>query len=110
MKLFNCKITKWYYYLVFYYNPNNKNENLSKKVINKCKLNDISFFFYVPIDKKFYNKQKNKLIVMQKLPMNKIADLETNIIDMDKKLLPKGYSKYTQNTGFVNYFRLKALM
>ena len=84
MKLFNCKITKWYYYLVFYYNPNNKNENLSKKVINKCKLNDISFFFYDPIDKKFYNKQKNKLIVMQKLPMNKIADLETNIIDMDK--------------------------
>jgi len=84
MKLFNCKITKWYYYLVFYYNPNNKSENINKTNINKCKLNDISFFFYDPIDKKFYNKQKNKLIVMQKLSMNKIADLETNIIDMDK--------------------------
>ena len=84
MKLFNYKITNWYYYLVFYYNPNNKNENINKANINKCKLNDISFFFYDPIEKQFYHKQKNRMTIMKSLTIDNVADLETNILDMDK--------------------------
>ena len=36
MKLFNSKITLWYYFLVFYYNSKNKNENIDKKNIENC--------------------------------------------------------------------------
>ena len=32
MKLFNSKITLWYYFLVFYYNSKNKIENIDKKI------------------------------------------------------------------------------
>ena len=37
------------------------------------------------------------------------GDYKEATVDGETKM-SKGYSKYTQNTGFVNYFRLKALM
>ena len=104
MKLFNCKITKWYYYIVFYYNPNNKSENINKTNINKCKLNDISFFFYDPLKKKFYQKQKNKMVIMESLKTDDIADLETNILDIDK------YSYNLPNENKLNKLKEKDIM
>ena len=104
MKLFNCKITKWYYYIVFYYNPNNKSENINKTNINKCKLNDISFFFYDPLKKKFYQKQKNKMVIMESLKADDIADLETNILDIDK------YSYNLPNESKLNKLKEKDIM
>ena len=104
MKLFNCKITKWYYYIVFYYNPNNKSENINKTNINKCKLNDISFFFYDPLKKKFYQKQKNKMVIMESLKADDIADLETNILDIDK------YSYNLPNENKLNKLKEKDIM
>ena len=104
MKLFNCKITNWYYYLVFYYNPNNKNENINKANINKCKLNDISFFFYAPIEKQFYHKQKNRMTIMKSLTIDNVADLETNILDMDK------YTYNLPNENKLNLLNIKDSM
>ena len=84
MKLFNCKITKWNYFLIFYYNPNNINENISKSNINKCKLKGISYLFYDPIEKKFYRKKGTKTGCTTKLKINKISNLETNVITVDE--------------------------
>ena len=84
MKLFNCKITKWYYYLIFYYNSEITNENISKINLDKCKKNDICYFFYEPKKKKFYNFKKKKLINMTELKVNYKANLDTFVISEEK--------------------------
>ena len=84
MKLFNCKITEWHYYLIFYYNKNNSNENVSQSNIAKCKLKDISYFFYDPIEKEFYNTKGNKLINITKLKIDQISNLENNVADVNQ--------------------------
>ena len=79
MKLFNCKITKWYYYLIFYLNNQSENENISKYNLKKCDDNKISYFFYDPKDKIFYKKGKKK--VMEKIKKNNEANLDDNADD-----------------------------
>ena len=84
MKLFNCKIVKWFYYLIFYYNPENKNENISKKNLDKCDKNNICYFFYEPKKKVFFIKGKKKYIKLKGVKLNKNANLDYNIIDVSK--------------------------
>ena len=83
MKLFNCKITKWYYYLIFYLNRKSKNENISKSNLNRCDLNKISYFFYDPKNKQFYTKGK-KLIVMKQIKTSNEANLDINVVDISE--------------------------
>ena len=84
MKLFNCKITKWNYFLIFYYNPKNIKENVSKNILNKCKLKDISYLFYDPVKKEFYIKEENKMININELKIDNISNLENNVADIDE--------------------------
>jgi len=84
MKLFNCKISQWYYYLIFYYNPGNINENISKKNLMKCDENNISYFFYDPRKKKFFTKGERKYIKMKEITTNKNANLEISVTNINK--------------------------
>ena len=91
MKLLNCKITEWNYYLIFYFNPKYKNENISIKNINKCEFNKISYIFYDPIKKKFYKRKERRLFAIKELILTDNANLDYNVMDLDKFefLLPK---------------------
>ena len=84
MKLFNCKIIKWYYYLIFYYNSKIKEENIKHKNITKCENNDISYIFYEPIKKKFYSGKKIKKTVMKKFTLKKKANLDAYVTNVSK--------------------------
>ena len=59
MLLLNCKITSWYYYLIFYYNPNKKRCNVSEIVIDKAK--NVEVIYYNPLNKKFFDSEKKPL-------------------------------------------------
>ena len=83
LKLFNCKITKWFYFLVFYYNSQIKNENINIENLVKCKKNDISYFFYEPIQKKFYFEKRHNLNIMKKLEVDIKANLDNYIINVE---------------------------
>ena len=85
MKLFNCKITKWYYYLIFYLNRENINENINKDNIKKCDINNIKYFYYDPKNKQFYRKgKKNKLIPIKEIKINNYANLDLNAVKISK--------------------------
>ena len=91
MKLFNCKITKWYYYLLFYLNKETKSENIDKINLDKCKNNNISYFFYDPLKQNFY--LKNKKTEMVKLDIDSTADLDacvTNVLNSSLNFLKEG--------------------
>ena len=81
MKLFNCKITKWFYFLIFYVNNKNKNENINEKNLEKCKKNDISYLFYDPAKKKFYNKRKKEINILK---VTNKANLDSFVINEEK--------------------------
>ena len=99
MKIFNCKITEWYYYLIFYVNPKNKNENVKIANINKCEKNKIAYFFYDPVQKEFYNreqyKKKNILRPINKLTLSDNANLDKTVMDIDKFafIFPESFQK-----------------
>ena len=81
MKLFNCKITKWCYYLVFYYNSKDPSENINQNDLNKCEKNNIGYFFYEPIEKKFYYTVNDQKILMDELNIDENADLDNCVIN-----------------------------
>ena len=84
MKLFNCKITRWYYYLVFFLNNKNKSENINPKNIEKCRKNNIRFIFYEPFEKKFYDYKKKKLCIINELKLESKANLDAYVINEEK--------------------------
>ena len=85
MKLFNCKITKWYYYLIFYLNRESIKENINKDYLKKCDTNKIMYFYYDPKNKRFYRKgKKNKLILIEEIQTNNYANLDLNTVNISK--------------------------
>lgn len=63
MGLFNCKINKWYYFLLFYYNKNYiENNDISIKMLELTYNSEIEFIFYNPEEYKFYNTIVGEII------------------------------------------------
>ena len=61
MITFNCKITSWHYFLIFYYNPKKDQKyNLNSDIYNKC-LDVVEFLFYDPVGKTFYDNSYKPL-------------------------------------------------
>ena len=76
MGLFNCKIVKWHYFLIFYYNNDNKKYNANQSIIDKS-INEVEILFYDPIKKNFLDKKHSYY------PILKISDYS----DLDKYLV-----------------------
>ena len=81
MKLFNCKITKWCYYLVFYYNSQDQDENTKQTNLTKCERNNVSYFLYEPIEKNFYCVCEGVKIRMSELDIETNANLDSCVIN-----------------------------
>ena len=113
MKLFNCKITKWYYYLVFYYNSKVPNENINQENLSKCERNNIGYFFYEPIEKQFYCVCKGKKKEINELIIDQNADLDAfviNAINFSQKVFEELKFEVGQEIGemkesFINDFK-----
>ena len=82
MILFNCKITKWFYFLIFYINKQNKEYNVNDAIINKCKGN-IEILYYDPINKQFFSNDKTKPIEILELYYNSNLDNHSATFSMD---------------------------
>ena len=71
--LLNCKITKWYYYLIFHYNPRIKKCNVNKSII-ECINGIVEVLFYDPLEKKFYD--------INHQPLNSLEITDTANLDI----------------------------
>ena len=57
LKLFNCKITQWHYFLIFYFNERDSvTNNVGAKQLIASLNNDIQHLLYNPLTKNFYFK------------------------------------------------------
>ena len=65
MVLFNCKITKWNYILIFYKNHEEKTENININNLEKCNYNNIHYLFYDPKRKIFTNQKDEEIKLLQ---------------------------------------------
>ena len=55
LQLFNCKITQWHYFLIFYFNPKDKaTNNIGAKQLILSLDNDIQHLLYNPLTNNFY--------------------------------------------------------
>ena len=81
MKLFNCKITKWHYILIFYINKENEKENINERNLFDCNRNSIHYIFYSPENNQFYDQKKNKI---NKLELLDISNLDICKVNMKK--------------------------
>ena len=104
MKLFNCKIVKWHYYIIFYYNFSNSKTNVNINNLNKCRSNHICYFFYDPERKQFRDK---KFAIMNELLIKDNSNLDSNVTEIREISFHKLFSitetiKAMQN--FINDF------
>ena len=90
MYLLNCKISHWYYYLIFYINKEHVKYNVKDSIIQKYK-GGIEILFYDPLEKIFYDCDKK---ILTELPKTENADL-----DIRKKCL----EMYELNSKINNY-------
>ena len=102
IKLFNCSIKEWHYFLVFYYN---KNEEIIFNVGNKSQSsafkNNIEFLLFDPNKKKFY--AKDKITKIEKLELSFLSNLDNiNYINECKNYLclPKNFSTEKDSDKF----------
>jgi len=72
MTLFDCKITSWHYYLIFYYNKEKEEYNVNPLILSKCK-DVVGILFYDPIEKIFYDVNYNPL---NSLELDHVSDLD----------------------------------
>ena len=75
VSLFNCKISKWYYYLIFYYNPKDSINQLRSELF-KSYSSVIECLLYNPAENIFYLDYETKI---DKIPLTKKADLDFNV-------------------------------
>ena len=75
VSLFNCKISKWYYYLIFYYNPKDSINQLRSGLF-KSYSSVIECLLYNPAENIFYLDYETKI---DKIPLTKKADLDFNV-------------------------------
>ena len=105
MILFNCKITKWHYFLIFYLNPKRSNCNVNQSILNKC-VNVVGTLFYDPVNKSFYNSQK---MPIEKLEFNSKSNLDMNnsnmIMDSTNGDIIKKFNDYNDDILYENFKR-----
>ena len=82
MYLLNCKISHWYYYLIFYINKDNVQYKVKDSIIQKHK-GDIEILFYDPLNKIFYDCNKNILTALQKTD-NADLDIRKKCLEMNE--------------------------
>ena len=91
MYLLNCKISHWYYYLIFYINKENAHYNVKDSIIQKYK-GTIEILFYDPLKKIFYDCDKNILTELQKTDN---ADLDTKKKCLEQNELNSKINNYS---------------
>ena len=93
MALFDCKIIKWYYFLIFYYNTQDKILNLNNSIIKQCRC--VEFLFYDPVNKNFYDRNYNQI---EKLNLTLLSDLDNNLNSFQEEVnnIDKVFSNVTE--------------
>ena len=93
MALFDCKIIKWYYFLIFYYNTQDKTLNLNNSIIKQCRC--VEFLFYDPVNKNFYDRNYNQI---EKLNLTLLSDLDNNLNSFQEEVnnIDKVFSNVTE--------------
>ena len=115
MTMFNCKITEWHYFLIFYYNKKDQQFNVNESIINKCK-GAVELLFYEPIDKEFYTIKDGEKILINELILNDNSNLDKHFVtnSMDcldinklfmKKDTPLIYNKEEIKNSFIKDFK-----
>ena len=73
--MFNCEIIKWYYFLIFYFNPKDNKGNQLKNGLFEKYSKWMECLLYNPENNNLYSKYK---IVLNKLPLSNKAGLDFN--------------------------------
>ena len=93
LPLFNCIIKKWYYYLIFYFNPND-NDKLKDNLIDKYS-SLVECIYFNPEENKFYSKNEHEL---KTIILSDKANLDYNIDDLFNPLKYNiNYVKYNED-------------
>ena len=106
IKLFNCKITEWHYFLIFYYNNRDKdNNNIGIRQLISSGNKNIKYLLYNPLKKKFFsleNDNKFKNIIELKLTNESNLDYSNYLNNrFNYCLIKKEFKKYNKKEDLI---------
>ena len=86
IKLLNCKITKWHYYLIFYYNKRDlTTNNIGIKNLILSLNKGIEVLLYNPLEKNFFSLKNEGISLVTNLMLNDKSNLDYCYYLNDKK-------------------------
>ena len=86
VNLFNCKITQWHYYLVFYYNKRDLTiNNIDIKTLTLSLNKGIEILLYDPLEKIFFTLNNEGIKLVRNLQLNDKSNLDYCFYLNDKK-------------------------
>ena len=114
MTFFNCKITNWYYYLIFYINDDSINCNVNQDIIDKGK-DKVEILFYDPLKKIFKDSNKNEIKILSlsynanldnymfniKTFLPNINDFSENLLEIQKLNREKTENSFKKDFDFL---------
>ena len=86
---YNIKIDKWYYFMILFYDSEEKSYN--KNLTIKCDEESLEYIFYDPKQNCFYDKNEIKI---EKLKLALFADLNINKINNPYNIFRTDYNLY----------------
>jgi len=86
---YNIKINRWYYYMILFYDSEEKSYNTH--LTEKCVEESLEYIFYDPKKKYFYDKNEIKI---EKLILTLFADLNINKINNPYNIFRTDYNLY----------------
>ena len=89
---FGITIKKWYYYFIFHFNK--KENEYNHPLVNLCKAQDLDYFFFDPILKKFFGKDFEEI---DNIPIT----LLSNLIFEDLKNNPYTIFKHNYDLDYM---------
>ena len=102
IKLFNCLIKEWHYYLIYYYN---KNDEITQYIGYKAQIstlkNKIEYLLYDPVQNVFYSKDFQNIIKNLELTNYSNLDNISYLNDCSNYLsIPENFSEKTNSDEF----------
>ena len=115
----NIRIKEWHYFIVAYYNSDDKENSFSRELAEHCQKFDISILYFNPKTLKFFKRVNGQFKILPKIETSIISNLDYdfpesnpyNIINKNEtdEILNSYYKQRIQKINTINFYKPQLL-
>ena len=116
----NIGIKEWHYFIIAYYNSDEKGNEFCRELAEHCQKFDISIIYFNPKTLKFFKRVDNQFIILPKIEISNISNLDYdfpesnpyNLINKNEidEILNSYYKQRIQKINTNNFYKPQMLL